>query len=121
MVGNHISMYSKIQSVYLNITYGAWFTICWWFSDFPKSFSSKLLKVLLFPIIVVYLCFAVVLTVVTLVGYIINLIPIVNWLIEGVIILIWNFLIVPLAMLATSYNSSAYTIELERFDKSHII
>lgn len=120
MVGFHISMYAKIQSLYLNTTFAAWFTLHYILFDWPSEppkVCAKLFLLLLSPL---YLIMTLFLTIVTLLGYIINLIPLVRWLIELIVILIWQFIIVPMALLLTIYNSTDYTTKLTYFDQNHI-
>ena len=120
MVGFHISMYSKIQSLYLNTTFAAWFTLRYILFDWPSEppkICAKLFLLLLSPL---YLIMTLFLSIITLLGNIINFIPLVRWLIELVVILIWQFIIVPLAMLLTAYDSNDYAAKLTYFDQSHI-
>lgn len=120
MVGFHISMYAKIQSIYLNTVFAAWFTLHYMWFDWPKTCEKIIVKLLLNLFSPIYLCLTIFLTLIALIGYILNLIPVVRWLIELVVVCIWSFITVPLAILITAYDSQDYANKLTCFDQSHI-
>ena len=79
---------------------------------------GKLLLLLLSPI---YIAVMMVLSVYAIGGYIVNFIPIVNFVYSLVFSLIWSIVAVPLAMLINIHSLSEYAEKLTEFDQSFFI
>ena len=121
MVKPHFSAYSINQSMLLNSVIGGWYTVKLMLFDwevYGVKVIGKLLLLLLSPI---YIAVMMVLSVYAIGGYIVNFIPIVNFVYSLVFILIWNIVAVPLAMLINIHSLSEYAEKLTEFDQSFFI
>lgn len=108
------SKYYLAQSFCVRSMFHMWFTVIFFFTDWPKSIGKFLLKLVLLPLSLVLAALSIATSIFTLAGYVVNFIPLVrgvlilNMMCIGLIAEIIEFLIV-------SYNRREYRIAFMQF------
>ena len=120
MVGEHVSRYSLFQSHMINGTVLAWFTVRNFFSDWSPGIPKILGKICLLFLSPAYIVFAIVLSLLTLIGYLVNLFPLIRFLYSLIFTLL--FLVAALlAALINLYDIKHYESRMKDFDSSFVI
>lgn len=78
MIGPHVSKYSSLQASMLNASILSLYTIKYYWIFNPENVLKILAKILLFPLHLVYVVFSLIMWLLTLLGYVINLIFIIR-------------------------------------------
>ena len=78
MTKPYISKYSNLQANMLNSSWLMGCTVKFYITMWPNSVSKMILKVLMLPAFLIYFCLTVIAWILTLLGYIVNLIFIVR-------------------------------------------
>jgi hypothetical protein len=109
------SSYNKLQMLYMNIAMHVWFTLIFFFTDKQVTLGRKIAKICLFIVMPIYLIIAISITLLMLVCYIVNFIPLVRAVMVPVMYILLYFS-VPFEMLLTSLNRQRYKFALTQLE-----
>ena len=109
------------KSLYLNnlftmikCTKGGLYTLKFMFLSWPNNFVKVIEKLLLLLLSPIYLALILIIFIITLLGFVINGIPIVSTLVVVAFILIW-YVCVFFAMIINLYDSDNYVAGLHKY------
>lgn len=109
------------KNLYLNNTFtmikctkGGLFTLKFMLLSWPNNFLKVIEKLLLLLLSPIYLALILVVFMITLIGFLINIIPVVSTVMLVILILIW-YICVFFAMIINIYDSNNYVEGLHKY------